>query len=102
MNNDNQRIVASVRAKGTCAALDGLTRDDNPYILTTKLGKRWAREWLQAYNQAEHGVTCDACSKWLAGVRQYHVVYSNGFNYFLCIKCELIDVKPPELVQGLK
>jgi len=97
-----QKIAASVRAKGISAALDGLTRDDNPYTLTSKLGKRWAREWLQAYNQAEHGVTCDACSKWLSGYRKYHIVYSNGFNYCLCNTCQLTDVKPSEIMLGIK
>jgi len=102
MSNDNARIVASVQAKGISAWLDGLTRDDNPYTLTTKAGKRFAREWLQAYNRASQGVTCDACEKWLAGVRQYHIVYSNGFNYCLCVTCQLTDVQPPELANGLK
>lgn len=101
MSNDNARMVAGVQAKGIKAALDGLSRDDNPYTLTSKAGKRFAREWLQAYNQAEHGVTCDACSKWL-GALKYHIEYSNGWNYCLCLTCQLTDVKPPELAQGIK
>jgi hypothetical protein len=102
MSIDNQRFTAGVQAKGTCAWLDGLTRDDNPYTVRTPLGRRWARVWLSAYNQAQHGVTCDACRKWLSNERKYHYEYSNGFNYFLCITCQLTDVKPPELTHGLK
>jgi hypothetical protein len=68
----------------------------------TPLGRRWARVWLSAYNQAQHGVTCDACRKWLSNERKYHYEYSNGFNYFLCITCRLTDVKPPELDAWIK
>src|SRR5215212_940987 len=93
--------IATVQAKGTCAWLDGLTIADNPYPIHNKPHRKWARLWLQAFDCAQHGVTCDACGKWLSNIRGYHYVYSNGFNYFLCNKCQIIDVKPPELIGAL-
>jgi hypothetical protein len=101
MSDTSQKRVATVQAKGTCAWLDGLTIADNPYTVRTRLGKRWAKVWLQAFDSAQHGVTCDACSKWLSSARGYHYVYSNGFNYFLCVKCQITDVKLPELIGAL-
>ena len=91
------KITATIRAKAVCAWLDGLSRNDNPYTVSTRLGRRWARVWLQAYSSAEHGVCCDACSRWLSKDRGYHYVYSNGFNYFLCTSCQITDVKPPDV-----
>ena len=90
--------IATVQAKATCAWLSGFTRDDNPYSIATKSSRRWARLWLQAFDAASHGVTCDACSKWLSSERGFHFEYSNGFNYFLCIKCQITDVQSPSAI----
>ena len=92
MSERNERGIATVQAKAICAWLDGLTRNDNPYVVSTPLGKRWAKVWLQAFNAASHGVCCDACHKWLNHDKGYHYVYSNGFNYFLCINCKITDI----------
>ncbi len=94
-HGDKQRTT--VQARAVCAWLDGLSRDDNPYTIRTVTGKRWAKCWLQAYDAASHGVVCDACKKWLSRERGYHFEYSNGFNYFLCVKCKITDVKPPNV-----
>ncbi len=94
MSDIHAKQCATIQAKGTKAWLDGLSRDDNPYTVRTKAGKRWAKVWLDGYNQAEHGVTCDVCKKWLSNARGYHTEYENGFTYWLCLTCGIDAIAP--------
>ncbi len=99
MSDKFTKSVATVQARGTCAALDGLTLNDNPYVISTALGRKWARLWLYGFDRAKQGIGCDACKKRLSKQRGYHYEYSNGFNYFLCTECKITDVKPPTSVK---
>lgn len=86
MSEQHDKQCTTVKAKAIHAWFDGLSRNDNPYMITTKLGRRWARVWLDGFKQAEQGITCDTCGKILVK-KTLHIEYSNGFNYFYCNKC---------------
>lgn len=90
MSDTHDKQLATVKAKGSEAWLVGLTRDDNPYTVTSKQGRKWARVWLQGFSQAEHGLTCDTCDKWLSKQRGYKFEYHNGFIYWLCATCNFV------------